>query len=173
MNGTSVLGAGFAATGGVLVWSGLTGRKVTLVLRSFLSGKDPAKVKQESLNLGAAAGQLAAGALATGGFAGGSPSANKALGKQLAALYGWGSGAQWDALDNLWTRESHWDNKAVNSGSGATGIPQALPASKMPKAAQAPTYDPTAQIQWGLSYIKSTYGDPVHAWAHSQATGWY
>lgn len=171
MNGTSVLGAGFAATGGVLVWSGLTGRKVTLVLRSFLSGEDPAKVKQESLNLGNAAAQTAAWGLGLTG--GGSPSANRALGQRLAALYGWGSGTQWDALDKLWTRESHWDNKAVNSGSGATGIAQALPASKMPKAAQAPTYDPTAQIQWGLSYIKERYGDPIHAWAHEQANGWY
>lgn len=172
MNGTSVLGAGFAAAGGVLVWSGLTNRKVTNVLRSFLSGEDPSKVQQEqALQLGDAVANTTQGLLNLGAQ-GGDPAKNRVLGRSMALLYGW-SGAQWDALDKLWAKESSWNNKAVNSSSGATGIPQALPASKMPKAAQAPTYDPAAQIQWGLSYIKGRYGNPVNAWAHEQSAGWY
>jgi SLT domain-containing protein len=105
--------------------------------------------------------------------AGGTAAANQAIAKNLAAVYGWSSGAQWDALVKLWEKESSWNNRAVNKSSGATGIPQALPATKMPAAAQAPTYNASSQIQWGLQYIKSRYGDPIHAWAHEQSAGWY
>ena len=102
---------------------------------------------------------------------------NQNIGKMLAASYGWSTGSQWDALVQLWDRESGWNNQVWNGGStaatqpatssGAYGIPQALPYSKMPKAGWPPGYggtaDPTSQISWGLAYIKATYGDPVTA----------
>ena len=80
---------------------------------------------------------------------------------------------QFACLDKLWTRESGWKTTIANSSSGAYGIPQALPGSKMASAGSDWKTNPTTQITWGLSYIKSTYGSPCGAWAHSQATGWY
>jgi resuscitation-promoting factor RpfB len=102
-----------------------------------------------------------------------SASSTVALGQQLASAYGWGSGAEWTCLDELWTRESGWRMVWNYQGSGAYGIPQALPASKM--AAAGPDYmtNPATQIRWGLSYISSTYGNPCAAWAHEQADSWY
>lgn len=98
---------------------------------------------------------------------------NVALGQQLADGYGWGSGAQWACLDALWTRESRWSNTATNPQSGAYGIPQALPPSKMPAAALPPQSSAPAQIGWGLSYVAATYGTPCGAWAHETQDGWY
>ena len=82
---------------------------------------------------------------------------NRILGKQMAAQYGW-TGAQWNALSRLWDKESNWNHKARNPSSGAYGIPQALPASKMASIMQGggPDYLTNAktQISWGLRYIK-------------------
>lgn len=102
-----------------------------------------------------------------------SVSGNVALGKLLSATYGWSTGAQWNALYALWERESGWSNIADNSSSGAYGIPQALPASKMGVLANPPISSASAQILWGLSYIKSRYGSPEGAWAHETSIGWY
>jgi resuscitation-promoting factor RpfB len=101
-------------------------------------------------------------------------SSNVALGQQLAGGYGWGSGPQWTCLDELWTRESGWQAQVWNyGGSGAYGIPQALPATKMAAAGGDYMTDPATQIRWGLGYIASTYGTPCGAWAHETADGWY
>jgi hypothetical protein len=88
---------------------------------------------------------------------------------QLAAR-GWSS--QYGCLDSLWTRESGWRTTAANP-SGAYGIPQALPGSKMASAGADWRTNPATQIRWGLSYIASTYGSPCAAWSHSQSNGWY
>ncbi len=87
-------------------------------------------------------------------------------------VYGW-SGDQWPCLQSLWQRESGWNYRAMNPSSGAYGIPQSLPGSKMAAAGADWQYNPATQIRWGLSYIKSVYGSPCGAWAHSQGTGWY
>jgi hypothetical protein len=104
-------------------------------------------------------------------------SSNVALGQRLAGGYGWGAGPQWTCLDELWTRESGWRTQVWNyGGSGAYGIPQALPASKMAAAGGDYMTDPATQIRWGLGYIASTpYGTntPCGAWAHETADGWY
>lgn len=100
-------------------------------------------------------------------------SGNVALGQQLAASYGWGAGDQWTCLDQLWQQESSWSNIADNSTSGAYGIPQALPATKMPPTALPPENNATAQIRWGLGYIAGRYGTPCGAWSHETADGWY
>jgi resuscitation-promoting factor RpfB len=100
-------------------------------------------------------------------------SSNVALGKQMAAAAGW-TGTQWSCLDALWTRESGWQTEVWNyGGSGAYGIPQALPASKM--AAAGPDYmtNPATQISWGLTYIASRYGTPCGAWSHETSANWY
>jgi hypothetical protein len=80
---------------------------------------------------------------------------------------------QFGCLDSLWIRESNWNPLAHNPSSGAHGIPQSLPGSKMASVG-ADWYDnPVTQIKWGLGYIRDRYGSPCSAWGHSQATGWY
>jgi len=103
-------------------------------------------------------------------------SGNVALGQRLAAGYGWGSGPEWTCLDELWARESGWQMVWNTAGSGAYGIPQSLPASKMAAAGGDYMTDPATQIRWGLGYIADTpYGThtPCGAWAHETADGWY
>jgi hypothetical protein len=79
---------------------------------------------------------------------------------------------QFGCLNNIWTRESGWVYNAENA-SGAYGIPQALPGSKMASAGADWMTDPTTQIRWGLGYIKSVYGTPCDAWAFWQDHSWY
>jgi hypothetical protein len=83
-----------------------------------------------------------------------------------------GSG-QFGCLELLWNRESGWNHLAQNPSSGAYGIPQALPGSKMASAGSDWQTNPYTQVRWGVSYIKSRYGTPCNAWAHSQQVGWY
>jgi hypothetical protein len=92
--------------------------------------------------------------------------------RMMLADHGW-SGSQFSCLDALWTKESGWDPRARNPGSGAFGIPQALPAGKMSSAGADWATNPATQIRWGLTYIKDVYGSPCGAWAHSRATNWY
>ncbi|MCY7287980.1 MAG: G5 domain-containing protein, partial [Cryobacterium sp.] len=73
----------------------------------------------------------------------------------------------------LWNKESGWRVNAENSSSGAYGIPQALPGSKMATAGDDWQTNPATQIQWGLGYISGRYGTPCGAWAHSSDVGWY
>jgi TP901 family phage tail tape measure protein len=88
--------------------------------------------------------------------------------------YGWGP-SQWPALKALWNGESGWNYRATNASSGAYGIPQALPASKMASAGSDWRTNAATQIKWGLSYIKSRYGSPTNAWSQWQARSphWY
>ena len=95
--------------------------------------------------------------------------------QQIAAAmlgsFGWSS-SQFACLDPLWVHESGWSVTAENP-SGAYGIPQALPGSKMASAGADWQTNAATQIKWGLEYIKNTYGSPCAAWDHEQATGWY
>ncbi|MGO4690052.1 hypothetical protein [Glaciibacter sp. 2TAF33] len=90
----------------------------------------------------------------------------------MAAQYGWGED-QFACLVPLWARESGWNVNAYNSSSGATGIPQALPGSKMASAGADWQTNPATQITWGLGYISGRYGTPCAAWDHSESAGWY
>lgn len=80
---------------------------------------------------------------------------------------------QMSCLDNLWTKESGWNERARNPSSGAYGIPQSLPGDKMSSHGSDWQTNPATQISWGLDYIKGRYGTPCSAWSHSQANGWY
>jgi hypothetical protein len=86
--------------------------------------------------------------------------------------FGWGK-RQWTPLQKLWNRESGWNKYAENPYSGAYGIPQAVPGSKMASAGNHWRTNATTQIRWGLRYIKSRYGRPRVAWDHELAYGWY
>ncbi|WP_124038998.1 G5 domain-containing protein [Neoactinobaculum massilliense] len=96
----------------------------------------------------------------------------KGIAQGMLSSYGW-SQSQFACLDKLWTRESGWNASARNASSGAYGIPQALPGTKMASAGADWATNPATQIRWGLSYIQGRYGSPCNAWAHSQSTGWY
>lgn len=79
---------------------------------------------------------------------------------------------QYSCLVALWDRESHWNVYASNP-SGAYGIPQALPGSKMASAGEDWATNPATQVTWGMGYITDRYGNPCGAWAHSESAGWY
>jgi hypothetical protein len=90
----------------------------------------------------------------------------------MAERYGWGSG-EFSCLDTLWEHESSWDPHAENSSSGAYGIPQALPGSKMSTYGSDWQSSPVTQIEWGLAYIRQSYASPCGAWSVWQSKGWY
>ncbi|WIB59338.1 phospholipase [Curtobacterium sp. MCLR17_007] len=126
-----------------------------------------AAAKAEADAAAAAAAQAAAAQAAAN-----TPAGAKSTAASLASSqYGWGSD-QFQCLDSLWTKESGWDYQAYNP-SGATGIPQALPGSKMSTVAADWQTNATTQVTWGLRYIKDAYGTPCAAWSHSQATNFY
>lgn len=101
-------------------------------------------------------------------------SATSVKGYAMAALVGrgWTGSGEWSCLESLWQRESGWSSTAANP-SGAYGIPQALPGSKMASAGADWRTNPVTQIRWGLSYIAERYGSPCGAWSHSESSGWY
>lgn len=109
--------------------------------------------------------------LAGGVFTSASGGSNRAIGKRMM-LQRWGL-AQWPFLNALWNKESGWRTTARNPSSGAYGIPQALPGSKMASAGSDWRTNPATQIRWGLGYIGDRYGSPLKAWGHSKRTGWY
>jgi hypothetical protein len=80
---------------------------------------------------------------------------------------------QFSCLKPLWDRESGWNTYAQNPSSGAYGIPQALPGSKMASAGGDWATDGDTQVRWGVGYIDSVYGSPCSALAHENADGWY
>lgn len=90
-----------------------------------------------------------------------------------ALLAAQGQAGQFGCLDRLWTKESEWRVSATNPSSGAYGIPQSLPASKMASAGSDWRTNARTQIRWGLGYINERYGSPCAAWAHSQSHNWY
>jgi hypothetical protein len=100
-------------------------------------------------------------------------SGNRKTGCALLISYGGFGVDQMGCLDKLWTRESGWNEKASNPSSGAYGIPQALPGSKMATIAGDWETNPATQVKWGLDYIKDRYSSPCGAWAHSESNGWY
>jgi hypothetical protein len=188
---SGVTGTGLAVlfTGGILLWSGLHGKKATSVLRNIIAGKDPGTAASTPSLAGSGIaggdvaaglpGEIAASVAGTVGAPGASASAAQAIAKVLAAPYGWSTGQQWTDLVWLWNAESGW-NRLVTNGHRpydptyvAYGIPQALPASKMGKLANPPVSSATAQIAWGLAYIKNRYGSPSGARAFHEANGFY
>jgi hypothetical protein len=94
------------------------------------------------------------------------------IAEAMIGSFGWSS-SQFSCLDPLWQHESGWSATAYNAGSGAYGIPQALPGAKIAGAGPDWQTNAATQIKWGLEYIRGLYGSPCGAWAHEQATGWY
>jgi|SRR6185312_5107061 len=181
---------GVLAVGALLAWSGLAGKKVTVALRDLISGKSPKSAPGTPITPVTDSQLSGSGVFGGSGLTGisasiggGSISAtaiakkNQAIAAPMATLYGWGPGtSNWESLLKLWTQESGWNNHAANP-SGAYGIAQALghgPTNAYPAGpANPPISSATAQIAWGLQYIKDRYGNPNAAWAHETANDWY
>ncbi|MBO8187570.1 transglycosylase SLT domain-containing protein [Streptomyces spirodelae] len=80
---------------------------------------------------------------------------------------------QYQCFSNIVSRESGWNYKATNASSGAYGLVQALPGSKMASAGADWRTNPATQIKWGLNYMNDRYGSPCGAWDFWQANHWY
>jgi len=80
---------------------------------------------------------------------------------------------EYKCLNRLWTKESHWNYKARNKNSGAHGIAQALPASKMNVVSTDWRTNPVTQIRWGLRYISIRYETPCKALAKHKRSNYY
>jgi Transglycosylase SLT domain len=100
------------------------------------------------------------------------PGTAQRIAYDLLSSYGWSPSTYFSCLNNIWTRESGWNYRAENA-SGAYGIPQALPASKMASAGADYLTNPKTQIIWGLGYIQGRYGNPCSAWSYWEAHGYY
>jgi Transglycosylase SLT domain len=101
-----------------------------------------------------------------------SPGTARSIAYNMMTSFGFNPATQFSCLDNIWTRESNWNYLAMNP-SGAQGIPQALPGSKMASAGADWATNPATQIKWGLGYIQARYGTPCDAWAYWQAHSSY
>ncbi|MGA5700445.1 transglycosylase SLT domain-containing protein [Peterkaempfera bronchialis] len=96
-----------------------------------------------------------------------SPSAVKELARSMVPA------SQWASFNAIITHESDWNVRATNPSSGAYGLPQALPGSKMASVASDWRTNPVTQIKWGLNYMNERYGSPNAAWAFWQTHHWY
>ncbi len=91
----------------------------------------------------------------------------KAMAQQIVG------GGQFQCFSNIVERESGWNYQAQNPSSGAYGLVQALPGSKMASAGADWRTNPATQIKWGLNYMNERYGSPCGAWEFWQANHWY
>jgi hypothetical protein len=130
---------------------------------SYAKAKEDAKKKKESGGGSVDVGPIPDSCKEYGG--------NRAVGCARMLDAGFGLD-QMPCLDKLWNKESGWNVHASN-GSGAYGIPQALPGDKMASAGDDWQDNPSTQSKWGLQYISGRYSNPCGAWQHSEDTGWY
>lgn len=174
---------GSIAVGVALAYAGIKGKSIPSLIQGFVQGKSPAAAAPGNQIVGTPQKGTTAPAI-TPNNAGAAPppgtppadltgteSANRALGRLMAASYGWGTGQNWQALDYGWgTLESGWRTTAAYDSADpynhAYGIPQANPGTKMASAGANWKTSAATQIKWGLQYIKDTYGSP------SQVPGW-
>lgn len=91
----------------------------------------------------------------------------QAIARQMMA------GDQFQCFSNIVDHESGWNYRATNASSGAYGLVQALPGSKMSSAGSDWQTNPATQIKWGLNYMNDRYGSPCGAWSFWQANSWY
>lgn len=129
------------------------------------------KKKEQEAPSAQSAASAAAAAAASAPAVSYSPGSAQAIAHEMVAARGW-SDSEFQCLVTLWNHESGWNVSAANP-SGAYGIPQALPGSKMASAGADWQTNPATQITWGLGYIAGRYGTPCAAWGHSNAVGWY
>nr|WTB30820.1 lytic transglycosylase domain-containing protein [Streptomyces sp. NBC_00830] len=139
-------------------------------VRNILS--QPRTARRKAAVAGAAA-VLGATGLALGVTPAMAAPASVATGAQASARAMIGSEAQFQCFSNIVSHESGWNPSATNASSGAYGLVQALPGSKMASAGADWKTNPTTQIKWGVDYMNSRYGSPCAAWTFWQANHWY
>jgi hypothetical protein len=100
------------------------------------------------------------------------PDTSRNYARAMLPEYGW-KHKDFACLNELWTRESNWRTKAENKSSGAYGIPQALPATKMARFGDDYRKNPKTQIKWGMLYINERYENPCTALRHHNLKNWY
>lgn len=179
--------------GGLVAYAGIKGYSIPSALQALVQGKSPAGAQPANqINTTSVSSALAGTGSGSGGsgsvVSGGSP---QSILQQTAAQFGWGSGAEWQALQNVEMAEAGFSPTARNA-SGAFGLAQALghgtagtacPATGIneyggyglsdAQAQQANCGQPGPQALWMCNYIQQRYGDPIAAWAHEQSNGWY
>jgi hypothetical protein len=184
--GIGALGAGI-----ILAYAGIKGISVSAALASVIRGHSPGLLPDVNPIGGTPAAAPSSANEAAAPIVAGGASGQQAL-QNAAAAYGWGTGAQWQALQAVEMAEAGFNASATNPCSGAFGMAQALghgtsgtacPSTGVnqysgyglsaSEAQQANCGDATAQAVWMCQYIAATYGNPVAAWAHEQANHWY
>jgi hypothetical protein len=165
-----------AGGGAILLYSGIKGHRWGAVARNLISGQKIPSTQELAITSSPQAYAYGSGS-GGGGTApnlgvGGSATKNKAIAHVLTVPYGWSTGAQWNALDRLWTQESGWNNHAQNPTSTAYGIAQFLDSTWATVGGRK-TSSASLQIGYGLKYIRQRYGDPIHAEQHEISAGWY
>jgi hypothetical protein len=157
--------------GGLIIFAGTKGYSILKATQNIVSGKPANAGQNVSLISGGDSGASGTSESISPGAA-----AAKKWAKAHLSDYGWGP-EQFAPLDKLWTGESGWRVDAFNSRSGATGIPQALPGSKMASEGADWKTNPVTQMKWGMRYIKDRpdYGTPARAYAlwQSRNPHWY
>ena len=157
-------------------------RTLTVVARPKLTS--PQSAASSSSGGSSSGGSSSSGTSSSGGTSGSSagttvpvvvaapaPGTAKSIAYSMMSSFGFPT-SEFGCLDALWTRESGWIYDAENA-SGAYGIPQSLPGSKMASAGADWQTNPSTQIKWGLGYIQQVYGNPCAAWNFELANGYY
>jgi resuscitation-promoting factor RpfB len=187
---TKIVAAGVTGTGLLFMYCGWKNKSILSAIQTLVKGTAPSSAASLGASINAntvstSSSSSSGSASAAAGDTGASTVEavkNQTIGKILAAPYGWSTGTEWTDLVSLWNQESGWNNLAQNPNSGAFGIAQALGHGTASTAGKYGNEYPSeaanngsasAQIAWGLSYIKATYGDPIAAWAHEVSDGWY
>lgn len=178
----------YTAVGGVILWSGVKGTTLSTTFKGLLSGQAPSQ-NQEPILPGAVPTSDTSSTNGTGSQP--TPTGTGAVAlKNAAKLYGWDTGSEWQALNNVEMREAGYSTNATNPQSGALGLAQALGHGTSTtggslgneyggyglsdaQAKAANSGNAGAQALWMVNYIKATYGDPIGAWQHEQSAGWY
>jgi hypothetical protein len=155
---------GFAAGGVVASYGNALGG-----LGKWLGSEDRATLRAVDRSTAAAVVAAMKG-MGGGGALGGDAAASKALAARMFPF----ASSQWAPFVALEMAEAGFSRFARNASSGAYGIPQALPPSKMPFAAQAAGGSHAGpQLAWMFSYIASRWGSPANAEANELRSHWY
>jgi hypothetical protein len=145
-------------------------RTLTVVAKPKLAS--PAEVAAANPNSGGTGGGGTGGGIVYVTSTPPDPGSAQSIAYNMLASFGFSPATFFGCLKNIWDRESGWRYDAENA-SGAYGIPQALPGSKMVSAGADWQTNPATQIKWGIGYIKAIYGDPCKAWSFWQANNYY
>jgi hypothetical protein len=171
--------AGLEAERAQLIAMTTAARTLTVVAKPKLAS--PAEVAAANPTTGTGGTGTTGGTGGSGSAGGGivyvtstppNPGTAQSTAYNMLASFGFSPQTYFGCLVDIWNRESGWRYDAENA-SGAYGIPQALPGSKMSSAGADWQNNPATQIKWGLGYIKAIYGNPCSAWAFEEANGYY